>query len=116
MSDSSSFEDLEVWKRSKALAVEVCTVLRECRDFGFRDQISRSAVSVPSNISEGAELPGKAEFRQFLGYAKGSAGELRTQIIIAGELQYLTTEQTDRMTGECRELSRMLWGLMRSMS
>jgi four helix bundle protein len=112
---SGSFEDLEVWKRSKALAVEVCMVLRDCRDYGFRDQITRSAISVPSNISEGAERPGRAEFRQFLGYAKGSAGELRTQVLIAGDLQYLTPDQAERMVLECRELSRMLWGLIRSM-
>jgi four helix bundle protein len=110
-----SFEDLEVWQRSKALAVEICTLLRDCRDYGFRDQITRSAVSVPSNISEGAERPGRAEFRQFLGYAKGSAGELRTQIIIAGELNYLTPDQSRRMVVECVELSKMLWGLIRSM-
>ena len=116
MGESGSFEDLEVWKRSKSLAVEICTVLRDCRDYGFRDQITRSAVSVPSNISEGAERPGRAEFRQFLGYAKGSAGELRTQVLIAGDLQYLTAGQTSRMADECRELSRMLWGLIRSMS
>ena len=115
MSENQSFEDPEVWKRSKALAVEICIVLRECRDYGFRDQITRSAVSVPSNISEGAERPGRAEFRQFLGYAKGSAGELRTQIIIAGELQYLTADQTRRMLNECVEVSKMLWGLIRSM-
>ena len=53
MSEGSSFEDLEVWKRSKALAVEICGILRDCRDYGFRDQITRSALSVPSNISEG---------------------------------------------------------------
>ncbi|MGI8960837.1 MAG: four helix bundle protein [Bryobacteraceae bacterium] len=50
MSGNSSFEELEVWKRSKALAVEVCLMMRECRDYGFRDQVTRSAVSVPSNI------------------------------------------------------------------
>lgn len=112
----SSFEDLDVWKRSKALAVEVCTVFRDCRDFSFRDQITRSAISVPSNISERAERPAKPEFRQFLGYAKGSAGELRTQLIIGGELNYLSGEDTKRMVSECRELSKMLWGLARSMN
>ena len=115
MSEGRSFEDLEVWQRSKALAVKICVLLRDCRDFGFRDQITRSAVSVPSNISEGAERPGRAEFRQFLGYAKGSAGELRTQILIAGDLQYLTAEESVQLAEECRELARMLWGLINSM-
>ena len=73
-----SFEDLEVWKRAKALAVTICRVFSSCRDFGFKDQISRAAVSIPSNIAEGAERNSPREFRQFLGYAKGSSGELRT--------------------------------------
>ncbi|PYJ26683.1 MAG: hypothetical protein DME90_11355 [Verrucomicrobia bacterium] len=46
MSGSGSFEDFEVWKRSKTIAVEICIVLRDCHDYGFRDQITRSAVSV----------------------------------------------------------------------
>ena len=65
-----SFEELVVWQRSKALAVDVCRSMRDCRDYGFRDQITRSAVSVPSNISEGAERSTKPEFRQFLGVRK----------------------------------------------
>ena len=116
MNEKTSFENLDVWKRSKTLAVEICSVVRKCRDYGFRDQITRSAISIPSNIAEGAERPGKAEFRQFLGYAKGSAGELRTQIIIGGDLHYFTAEQSRRMVSECRELSKMLWGLIRSMN
>ena len=71
---------------------------------------------ITSRAKEGAERPGKAEYRQFLGYAKGSAGELQTQIIIAGELDYLPADQARRMVSECIELSKMLWGLIRSMS
>src|SRR5687768_10064557 len=111
----SDFEDLEVWKRSKALAVEVCRAFRDCRDFGLRDQITRSAVSVPSNISEGAERSGRAEFRLFVGYAKGSAGELRTQLLIAAELGHLDPILAEAMITECRSLSRMLWALIRSL-
>lgn len=116
MSDGKNFEDLDVWIRSKALAVEVCLLMRDCRDYAFRDQITRSAISVPSNISEGAERSGKAEFRQFLSFAKGSAGELRTQIIIGGDLGYISAQDAERMVTECRELSRMLWGLIRSLT
>jgi four helix bundle protein len=85
----ASFEDLEVWQRSCDLAVEVCDAFKSCKDYGLRDQITRSAVSVPSNIAEGAERLSRKEFAQFLGYAKGSAGELRTQIIIASRLGYI---------------------------
>ena len=110
-----SFEDLEVWKRSRAIAVELCKAIRACRDFGFRDQLTRSAISVPSNIAEGAERTGRAEFRQFLGYAKGSAGELRTQIMIGADLEYFSTADSERWINECTEISKMLHGLIRSL-
>lgn len=96
------------------MAVKVCLHFRDCRDFGFRDQITRSAVSVPSNISEGAERIGAGEFRQFLSYAKGSAGELRTQLTIAAEIGYIDQQTAEVLVNECREISRMLWGLIRS--
>ena len=89
--------------------------MRESRDFGFRDQITRAAVSVPSNIAEGVERNSKAEFKHFLGIAKGSAGELRTQITIARELEYLADQEAGEMLGESVEISRMLHGLIRSL-
>jgi len=110
----TSFEDLEVWRRSCELAVEVCEALRGCRDYGLRDQIMRSAVSVPSNIAEGAERISRKEFAQFLGYAKGSAGELRTQIIIASRLGYIEDARAQRWQTELREISAMIYGLAKS--
>ena len=84
-----TFEKLEVWRRSKDLAVRICLALRGCRDYGLRDQIQRAAVSVPSNIAEGLERNGRAEYRNFLGIAKGSAGEIRTQLLILRDLGHL---------------------------
>ena len=110
-----TFEKLEVWRRSKDLSVRICRAMRESRDFGFRDQITRAAVSVPSNIAEGVERNSKAEFRNFLGIAKGSAGELRTQITIARELECLSVQEADEMIGESIEISRMIHGLIRSL-
>ena len=109
-----SFEDLEVWQRSRALAVQVCRAFKDCRDFGFRDQITRSTVSVPSNIAEGAERNTKAEFVQFLGYAKGSLAELRTQLMIARDLEYISAQQAIAMLEEAEQLSRMLYRLAES--
>ena len=110
-----TFEKLEVWRRSKDLAVRICRAMRESRDFGFRDQITRAAVSVPSNIAEGVERNSKAEFRNFLGIPKGSAGELRTQITNARELEYFSVQEADEMIGESVEISRMIHGLIRSL-
>ena len=82
-----SFEDLEVWKKACRLTVRVYEVLRECRDYGLKDQMTRAAVSIASNIAEGAERDSAAEFIRFLHIAKGSAAELRTQTYIAFQIQ-----------------------------
>jgi four helix bundle protein len=74
-----SFEKLEVWTRSSRLCVALYRELKESRDWGFKDQITRSALSVPSNIAEGYERNSRKEYVQFLRIAKGSCGELRTQ-------------------------------------
>ncbi|YCM42637.1 four helix bundle protein [Verrucomicrobiaceae bacterium 227] len=115
MRSSRDFEGLAVWQRSKAIAVEVCRASKSCKNWGFRDQIMRSAVSVPSNIAEGAERNGTKEFIQFLGIAKGSLGELRTQVMIGLELEYFDETIAKQWITESREISKMLHGLIRSL-
>ena len=110
-----TFEKLEVWRRSHALSIEVYQLLADCRDWGFKDQITRSANSISDNVAEGAERPGKAEYRQFVGYAKGSAGETRSQVLRARALGYIALETSDRLLAELREISRMLHGLYNSL-
>ena len=89
-----SFEELEVWKRGCKLAVDVYLALKDSREFGLRDQMNRAAVSIPSNIAEGAERDSVKEFIHFLHIAKGSAAELRTQIYIAEKIELLTPTVT----------------------
>ncbi|WP_437200893.1 four helix bundle protein [Planctomicrobium sp. SH664] len=79
-----SFEELEVWKRSCALAVLIYQKLAQVREFSLRDQVQRAAVSIPFNIAEGAERGGR-DFVRFLRIALGSAAELRTQVYISGK-------------------------------
>ena len=110
-----TFERLEVWQRSKKLAVGLCRALRSCRDYGLREQAQRAAVSIPSNIAEGMERNTKPEYRNFLGIAKGSAGELRTQLMILAELGYLDSDVFQEMHKEAQRISRMLHGLIRAM-
>ena len=109
-----SFEDLEVWKRACALAVRVCSLLNGCRDYAFKDQMTRSALSIASNIAEGAERDSKAEFIRFLNIAKGSAAELRTQLYIAADAKVIRTEESKELICEVKELSSMMHGLVKS--
>jgi len=115
MQSSRDFEGLAVWQRSKAIAVEVCRASSSCKDWGFRDQVMRSSVSVPSNIAEGAERNGTKEFIYFLGIARGSLGELRTQIMIGQELGYFNAGDAVSWIQESRELSRMIYALTKSL-
>ena len=102
-----SFENLEVWKRSCRLAVRVYESLADCRDYGLKDQMTRAAVSIPSNIAEGAERDSRAEYMRFLHIAKGSAAELSTQIYIA----LIAVEAVNELITEVKEISAMLQGL-----
>ena len=80
------FEELDVWKRSARLSAEIYKTLAELKDYGFRDQITRAGLSIPSNVAEGYERNSNKELALFINYAKGSAGELRTQIYIGMEI------------------------------
>jgi four helix bundle protein len=73
------FEDLDVWKRAARLSADIYRQLKDLRDYGFRDQITRSGLSISSNIAEGFERMAAKEKLTFLYYAKGSCGELRSQ-------------------------------------
>ncbi|WP_421555348.1 four helix bundle protein [Pseudomonas kitaguniensis] len=110
------FERLVVWQRSRRLAVGVYRELADCRDFGFKDQITRSALSVPSNIAEGMERRSVKEKAHFLWIAKGSCGELRTQILIGSDIAYIAQPLADNWIAETRELSKMLCGLINKIS
>src|SRR5262245_57270320 len=102
-----SFEDLEVWKRACSLAVHIYHLLKTSTDFGLRDQMQRSAVSIASNIAEGSERSGK-EFVRYLTIARGSAAELRTQTYIAGKIGQICLEEMTEIVKETKEISRML--------
>lgn len=103
-----------MWKRACQLAVQVYETLRPCWDFALRDQMQRAAVSIASDIAEGAERGGK-DFARFPRFAGGSAAELRTQCYIAAKVGLITTEQMNRFVPELKEISKMLTGLARSL-
>ncbi|MEZ9786627.1 four helix bundle protein [Vibrio breoganii] len=108
-----NYENLEVWKLSFKLAVEVHESFKTCKDFGLKDQIFRCSVSVPSNIAEGEERETTKESVRFLYIAKGSCGELITQLMLAKEFKYLTPQEADSLIAKAKQISRMLAGLIK---
>lgn len=80
------FEDLIAWQKAKTLCMEVYKAFDQRRDFGFKDQIQRASVSVMNHVAEGFERKGNKEFAHFLYIAKGSCGEVRSMLVLAGEL------------------------------
>ena len=110
----TGFEDLDVWKKSMAVCVEIYKLFAKCRDYGFKDQICRSAVSVPSNISEGFDRQTNKEFIQFLYIAKGSCAEMRTQIYLAIAIEYVKKEQGIDLLNKAKEIGAMLNGLIKT--
>lgn len=108
------FEELDVWKRSARMSAELYKAFAELRDYGFKDQITRAGLSIPSNIAEGYERNSNKEIANFLNYAKGSAGELRTQPYIAIEINYIERDAGRKWIQEAEEISKMLHGLIKS--
>ena len=108
------FEDLKVWKESMQLAYELYKILKECNDYSLRDQIRRSAVSIPSNIAEGYDRNTNKEFIQFLYIAKGSCSELRTQLYLAYKLELIESNIADTLIETTRKISAMLFNLIKT--
>jgi four helix bundle protein len=108
-----SFEDLDVWKRSARLSATLYQETRLLKDFGFRDQLTRSGLSIPSNIAEGHDRGSDAEMARFLGIAKGSAAELRTQLLIGIEAGYLSREEALHWADEARQIGNMQGALIK---
>jgi len=112
----NSLEDIDVWKRGCRLAVGVYDLTKKeplNRDWGLKDQLRRSAVSIASNIAEGYERDSQKEFIRFLFIAKGSCGELRTQLYILKALEWIAQEDIDLLIQESKEISSMIQGLIK---
>ena len=110
------FEDLNVWKRSKRLAVDIHLLAKEgawATDWDMRSQVKRAAISIPSNIAEGMERDSTGDTLRFLRIAKGSAGELVTQLLISGEAGLVDKDKIDTLVGETRQITAMLVGFIR---
>jgi four helix bundle protein len=112
-----SFKELRVWQEATSSAVEVYKLTAKgglAKDYGLKDQMQRSAVSIASNIAEGYERNSDKEFIRFLLIAKGSISELRTQLEIAKDIKYVDQEDFDLFDGQCIKTGSMLTKLILS--
>jgi four helix bundle protein len=115
MTTAKRFEELEVWQRARELTNLIYKLSSGtfARDFGLRDQMRRAAVSIMSNIAEGFESQTQALFIQYLSRAKGSSGELRAQLYIAQEQEYITTSEFQPVFSLAELCSKQLASLIR---
>ena len=114
-----SYRDLVAWQKSIRWVAEIYRVTKEFpkdERFGLTSQLRRAAVSVPSNIAEGQARLSAADFRRFLGQARGSLVEVETQLEIAKQLGYLEPSAVKSLTEQTSEVARILNGLPTSIS
>jgi len=108
-------KDLEVWKNSIKLVTDVYKISEgfpKCEVFGLMSQIRRAAVSIPSNIAEGAARSHDKEFIQFLYISIGSLSEVETQLIIAQNIGYIDSEEFNRINGQMNLIRSQILGLI----
>ncbi|MBD5781070.1 four helix bundle protein [Pelagicoccus sp. NFK12] len=116
MAHYETFEDLPIWQLARKLAASIYSKTRTgefARDRGLKDQIQRASVSIVSNIAEGFERKSDKEFINFLSIAKGSAGEVRAQLYIALDINYITEPEQTELNESLKDLSAQIAGLMR---
>ena len=115
----SDFRRLDVWRESIAFVTQVYSeskIFPQEEKFGLTSQIRRSAVSIPSNIAEGAGRKSKTEFRQFLYIALSSSFETETQLLISNNLKYLSNEKLQELLSQLTTIQKMLQGLLKKLS
>jgi len=115
MATIERFEDIEAWKRARTMARKIYAISREgplSKDFGLKDQLRRASVSAMSNIAEGFERDGTQEFIHFLSMAKGSSGEVRSQLYVALDEGYISQEQFDELYRDAESVSKMAAGFI----
>jgi len=111
------FEDLVAWQKARKLTKQIYFLTKQeplCKDLGLANQMQRSAVSIMSNLAEGFERGSSSEFHQFIVIAKASCAELRSQLYVALDINYLSQDTFDEMNALALEVSRIIGGLKSS--
>ena len=117
MAKFNSFEEIISWKKARELTKDIYTITEVnnsfSKDFGLKDQIRRASVSITSNIAEGFERQTPKEFIRFLYIAKGSTGEVRSQLYVALDINYITKSEFEELKMKANEVSKLISGLLK---
>ncbi len=108
------FEDIIAWQKSQDFAAEIHLYFKENKDWDFRNQLCRAAVSISNNIAEGFDRCSNAEFRRFLFYSLGSCSEAKSMLYLAKRFGYLNEEKTAALIIQSIEISKIINGLIKS--
>jgi four helix bundle protein len=111
-----AFEETKIWQESRTLVKDIYLAIQSdtafSQDYALGNQIKRAAISIPSNIAEGFERSTNKELIHFLFIAKGSAGEVRTQLLLASDLNYLNKNELDTLIEKAKTISKMIQGMI----
>ncbi|WGH74403.1 four helix bundle protein [Tenacibaculum tangerinum] len=117
MGKFSSFEEIISWQKARELNVDIYKITNSCdlflKDYGLRDQIRRASISISSNIAEGFERQTTKEFIRFLYIAKASAGEVRSQLYVAFDINYIAKNEFEQLKIKVNEVSKLISGLLK---
>lgn len=111
----TSFKEIKAWQKAHLISLEIYKLTNTtelAKDYGLKDQMRRSSVSVSSNIAEGYERSGKKEFIRYLVIAKASSTELRSQLLLSKDLNYISSEQYDDLDELLIEVNKMISGFI----
>ena len=109
------FEDIIAWQKAKKLTLIIYRVFKKNRDFCFKDQIQKAVISIMNNIAEGFERYGNKELSRFLFIAKGSCAEVRSMLLVAKEISYISEKDFHEMYNLTLEISKLLSGFIKTL-
>ena len=91
------FEDLRIWQDARILVKEIYSITKDLKDFGFKDQLQRAAISIMNNIAEGSDSGSNGLFIRYLQIAKGSCGEVKSMLYVCEDIRYIDSEQANEL-------------------
>lgn len=107
-----NFENLRIWQEARVFVNNIYNVMQNCKDYGFRDQIQRAAVSIMNNIAEGNESGSDAKYINFLNIAKGSCSEVRSMLYLCEDLSFCTQDKHKKLHDKAQSIASGLCNLI----